>query len=409
MAQNDTQTKKVRRPVVMIVDDESLVTDSITSFFELEGGYEVLGFQSPHAALERLRERPVDLIISDFLMPEMDGLKLLTEARKLCPEAPRILLTGYADKENAIRAINEVGLFQYVEKPWDNDNLLMVVRNALKHKSLREVLSMKIRQLDRTLRQRDELARREDLLRRELSIARRLQQGMLPQQLPPRNGFLFEVCYQPAMEIGGDFYDIVPLANGRMAVLLTDATGHGIQAALSTALVKFAFSEFRGANVGAADILAGMNGVLHRGLPQEVFIAAQVAVVDTGSGRCFLANAGLPHPYRLLTKERTARRIPADGLLLGFTGDDDYQRSEELQVDLSGGDTLVLYSDGLSEQEDDTGRHFEDEQLARSLADAASLPVDGILEKLMKDARTFRRPGGDLDDVTIVGIQRGST
>lgn len=100
---------------IVIVDDEEIVTQSLMSFLQLETEYEVHTFQSPEEALQLLRQRPIDLVISDFLMPGMNGLQFLAAVKKLHPDTPRILLTGYADKENAIRAINEVGLFGNVK------------------------------------------------------------------------------------------------------------------------------------------------------------------------------------------------------------------------------------------------------------------------------------------------------
>ena len=117
---------------VFIVDDEEVVATSISTLLTLETDYNVLTFNSPSEALDALRVQEVDLVISDYLMPgEMNGVEFLLELKELQPDAIRILLTAYADKENAIRAINEVGLYQYVEKPWDNDALLLLIRNGL--------------------------------------------------------------------------------------------------------------------------------------------------------------------------------------------------------------------------------------------------------------------------------------
>ena len=96
-------------PKIVIVDDEELVLTSLSSFLSLETEYEVTTFTSAEEALKHLEKSDVDLVMSDFLMPERDGISFLSEVRKLKPEIPRIILTGYADKENAIKAINEVG------------------------------------------------------------------------------------------------------------------------------------------------------------------------------------------------------------------------------------------------------------------------------------------------------------
>jgi len=132
-----------------------MVLTSIKSFFAIEGEYNVLTYTSPAQALADLDQAPhsIDLVISDYLMPEMDGLKFLTKVKERFPLVPRILLTGYADKKNAINAINNVGLYQYLEKPWDNDNLRLVVRNGLEKTLLLRQLQYKILEAERAQRE----------------------------------------------------------------------------------------------------------------------------------------------------------------------------------------------------------------------------------------------------------------
>lgn len=133
---------------VLIVDDEDIVVNSLKTLLALETAHEVLTSTSCHAALQMIRRTPVDLAISDFLMPEMDGVAFLKEVRSLYPEAPLIILTGYADKESAIRAINEIGLYQYLEKPWKNDDLLHVIDSGLNQRMLIHRLQEYARELE---------------------------------------------------------------------------------------------------------------------------------------------------------------------------------------------------------------------------------------------------------------------
>ena len=139
-----TGTTNSRVPLLVIVDDEEMVLASLRSFLALETDYEVLTFSSPLRALKSIRESQIDLVISDYLMPEMTGIEFLLEVKKLQPYATRILLTGYADKENAIRAINEVNLYQYIEKPWSNDDLKLIIQNGLERRFLMADLEAKI-------------------------------------------------------------------------------------------------------------------------------------------------------------------------------------------------------------------------------------------------------------------------
>jgi DNA-binding NtrC family response regulator len=144
---------------VMVVDDDSLVTTSIRNYLRLDLDLDPLVFNDPRRALAHLETHEVDLVISDFLMPGLDGIALLGEARRLQPEVPRVLLTGYADKESAIRAINEVQLFHYLEKPWDNAQLRSVVENALERLHLRRLLARKMQELADTRGDLDGLRR----------------------------------------------------------------------------------------------------------------------------------------------------------------------------------------------------------------------------------------------------------
>lgn len=138
----------MERESVLIVDDEEMVLTSLSTYLALESDYEVITFTSARQAIAHLEMQDVGIIISDFLMPELDGISFLTRARELRPDAPRILLTGYADKENAIKAINQVGLYQYVEKPWDNDDLRLIIRNGLEKRELISKVGQQVREIN---------------------------------------------------------------------------------------------------------------------------------------------------------------------------------------------------------------------------------------------------------------------
>ena len=139
---------KADNSTIVIVDDEKMVLKSLSSFLSLETEYRVETFLSPQEALQFIKNNDVDLVVSDYLMPDMDGLTFLELVKNEKPEVPRIILTGYADKENAIKAINDVGLFQYIEKPWNNDDLLIIFRNGLGKNQLLRKLQEKIKEIN---------------------------------------------------------------------------------------------------------------------------------------------------------------------------------------------------------------------------------------------------------------------
>jgi DNA-binding NtrC family response regulator len=133
---------------VLLVDDEEMVLAALRTFLELQTRWRVLEDTSPERALERLATEEIDVVIADFMMPAMDGITFLRRVRDVKPHVSRILLTGYADVENAIRAINEAGLYYYLQKPWNNDHLRVVIRNGMERSSLVNELDSRISALE---------------------------------------------------------------------------------------------------------------------------------------------------------------------------------------------------------------------------------------------------------------------
>jgi DNA-binding NtrC family response regulator len=136
------------KPAVLLVDDEEMILTSIRTLLMLEADYEVVCFTNPVEAAQYLENHAVDITVSDYLMPGLTGIQLLAEAKRWQPEATRVLLTGHADKASAIQAINQVGLFQYLEKPWDNTQLLLVIHQGVERAQLLRELRQKITELD---------------------------------------------------------------------------------------------------------------------------------------------------------------------------------------------------------------------------------------------------------------------
>ena len=136
------------RPSVLIVDDEEMVITSLRAFLRLETDFRVEGFTDPAQAVVFLKDNPVDVVVSDYLMPKMNGVQFLAKAKESQPEASRVLLTGHADKQSAIQAINEVQLFQYLEKPWENSQFLLVIQSGIERARLIRDLRDKVSELD---------------------------------------------------------------------------------------------------------------------------------------------------------------------------------------------------------------------------------------------------------------------
>ena len=139
----------MEKGLIVVVDDEQVVTSSLKVLFKIEGFENTKYFNNPIEALEYIKTNEPSVILSDMKMPEMNGVEFLTKAKKLYPDVSKILLTGYADKENAIQAINDVGIYKYLEKPWDNDDLVITLKNGIERSNLIKKLNEKISELEK--------------------------------------------------------------------------------------------------------------------------------------------------------------------------------------------------------------------------------------------------------------------
>ncbi|MFQ5788919.1 MAG: PP2C family protein-serine/threonine phosphatase [Acidobacteriota bacterium] len=394
-----------RRAHILIVDDDELVLSSLRGVFTLQTDYDVLEATDPRQAVEQLKRTPVDVVISDFLMPQMNGIEFLKEVRRQQPEAVRLLLTGYADKENAIKAINEVGLYHYLEKPWDNDSMLNIIRNALEEKSLRRQLSEKVAALGKLLAEHTDLANRHRFLERELDMAARVQRSLLPDRLPSVKGYRFANVYRPSEVLGGDFYDYTA-SDQATVILVSDVIGHGIQAALTTMLLKGIFQEAAAETCDPVGLLTDMNARLHRIIPEGMYAAGSLIRLEPEDPRIRFANAGLPYPFVLRASEKRLDEIVLAGPPLGLFGDVTPFQYEARELGMEPGDVLLVGSDGLGSIAGANGEFFEDRRLRQLLAELAGSDGERVIETLMESAAAFGDGNPLPDDVNLVAITR---
>jgi len=392
-------------PTILIVDDDSLILASLRGLFLLETDYEIIEHSDPKAAVEEAARRPVDLVISDFLMPGMNGVELLGKIKSLQPDAVRILLTGFADKENAIRGINEVGLYQYLEKPWANEDLLLLIRNALRERSLRGQLAEKIDELSALIDRHTDLSDKHSSLERELEMAARVQRGLLPEKPPQGKGFRFASYYQPSTTLGGDFYDAAEREDGTI-LLLADVSGHGVQAALTSMLLKASFHQ---AAQGAADSSAlfdSMNNQLYQFLPSGMYACASTVWIRPGESQVCVANAGLPYPRLLAAGDKRIDELPLSGMPLGMFSESMPGNHDIQHVEMRRGDVLLLASDGLGDVQSPDGTMMQEGALGSAFDGLAGLDGEEVIARLVERATKFAAGASPPDDLSIVALTR---
>lgn len=239
-------------------------------------------------------------------------------------------------------------------------------------------------------------------LQQDLEIARKIQSRLLP-PAPDLPGFDFEVYYQPAGEVGGDFYDFLPMKHGRMGLLVADASGKGLAGALLMVEARAMIRAMATVSESPRDILAGVNRVLLRDLEKGRFVTAFFAVLDPKKNTLTTANAG--HTPMLICREvgKTIVQLQPKGMILGVVPDDKFiEGIEEETVPLYPGDRFLLYSDGVSELMNPVSEEFGMERLETWMRVNSHLWSEDVVTSLT-DALEHHRAGQmQSDDITIL-------
>lgn len=248
-------------------------------------------------------------------------------------------------------------------------------------------------------RQQQAEARERERMEQELRVARIIQQTLLPKQIPEPDGWRISAYWQPAREVGGDFYDFVPLPDGRLGILIADVTDKGVPAALVMATTR---SLLRGAAerlISPARVLESTNDLLHPDIPPKMFVTCLYAVLNPQTGRLVFANAGHNLPYQC--SQDGVKELRATGMPLGLMPGMQY---EETEVMLNSGDHLLLLSDGLVEAHDPERKMYGLDRLRAVLsAHSHQLP---LIETVLASYRSFTGAAHEQeDDITLVTIE----
>jgi serine phosphatase RsbU (regulator of sigma subunit)/predicted ester cyclase len=253
-----------------------------------------------------------------------------------------------------------------------------------------------------TWRLRAAQARERERIEQELRVARQIQQALLPEVTPELHGWQLAAYYKPAREVGGDFYDFLELEDGRLGLVVGDATGHGMPAALVMATTRGMLRAVVGSSESPGEVLARVNEALVAEIPQSTFVTCFYGVLEPEDGRFRYANAGHNLPCRRHYGQ--ADELRARGMPLGLMPGMEY---EEKEVVLKEGESALFYSDGLVEAHDPDGEMFGFPRLRRMVAEHAE--EGSLVDFLMDELRSFTGEGWEQeDDITLVTLRRSA-
>jgi serine phosphatase RsbU (regulator of sigma subunit)/predicted ester cyclase len=258
---------------------------------------------------------------------------------------------------------------------------------------------------EHTQQRLDQEMRERERIEQELRVARRIQHASLPEEVPQLEGWQISPYYQPAREVGGDFYDFHLLSEGRLGVVVGDATGKGVPAALvmstTCGMLQLAAQALDSPSPG--EVLAQVNETLFARIPSNMFVTCFYAILNPKRGHLVYANAGHDLPY--LQHGGEAKELRARGMPLGLMPASSY---EEKEIVLDAGESILFYSDGLVEAHDPEGQMFSFPRLRALVAEHTE---EGALgEYLLEELYSFVGEGWEQeDDITLITLQCSSS
>ena len=240
-------------------------------------------------------------------------------------------------------------------------------------------------------------------IEQELEVARSIQQASLPEDVPELEGWEITSHYQPAREVGGDFYDFFELPNGRLGIVVGDATGKGVPAALVMANARSMLRAVAQAFNSPGEVLRRVNEALFADVPANMFVTCFYAILDPESASLRYANAGHDLPYLHRTSGE-AEELRATGMPLGLMPGMGYEEKETI---LKSGEAALFYSDGLVEAHDPKGEMFGFPRL-RSLVSKYG-EERSLGDSLLEVLHSFTGEGWEQeDDITLVTLRRAA-
>ena len=254
------------------------------------------------------------------------------------------------------------------------------------------------------VRQQQQEAQERERIEQELRVARLIQQTLLPKALPELPGYDVAAYYQPAREVGGDFYDFLELEDGRLGLVVGDVTDKGVPAAIVMATTRTMLRAAAQRLFSPGEVLQRVNEVLVQDIPPNMFVTCLYAILDQESGRLVYANAGHDLPYRRRAgRSEGAEELRARGMPLGLLPGMGY---EEKEIVLEEGESVLFYSDGLVEAHDPNREMFGFPRL-QGLVGAHRSGGSALIGFLLSELARFTGEEWEQeDDITLVTLQR---
>ncbi len=379
---------------VLIVDDEPDLEVLIRQRFRKrirDGEFEFVFAHDGEEALNKLKEDPtLDVVMSDINMPVMDGLTLLTRLSDVNRILKAVIVSAYGDMQNIRTAMNR-GAYDFLIKPIDFGDFEITL-----NKTIQELEGIK-----KGLRARDELT----AIQYELSVASRIQQSILPRNFPPfpgRTDFEIYAHMSPAREVGGDFYDFFLIDQYRLGFVIGDVSGKGIPAAIFMAVCRTLLKATALQGGTAGECIKYVNDTLTRQSDSAMFVTIFYGILHTDTGELEYCIAGHNPPYIVPVSGEPFRLTEPAGLMAGAF---EHAAFETGRAIVNAGDSVFLYTDGVTESEDTAGQFFGEQRLASLLARMPGASAEEMTNSVLDEVRIHSLGATSGDDITALVLK----
>jgi serine phosphatase RsbU (regulator of sigma subunit) len=394
---------------ILVVDDQEVNVRLLEGMLRIAGYTSVESTTDPNQVCELHRQNRYCLILLDLQMPGMDGFQVMEGLKQIEGDdyLPVIVIT--AQPGHKLRAL-EAGAKDFVGKPFDMAELRARVHNILEVRLLHlasqnhsKALEETVRELEASrevirLKSLDEQKRREQ----ELTLAQETQESLLPRSLPQFENFHIHAFSNPTRYVGGDFYDFLQLGSGEWTGVLADVSGKGMSAALLSSMVLGALSMKLRSGTEPQEVLNRINQLIcEKSLPYQFVTLFLFLLSPNGTGQFISAG----HTPACLFRSATGKieQLVSEHYFLGMF---DFASYQSRPLELGRGDILVVYSDGLTEAENQQGEMFGEERLLTTIRQEAPLGSQSLNRKLLSAIDGFTQGMPPTDDITLVVVEK---
>jgi sigma-B regulation protein RsbU (phosphoserine phosphatase) len=375
---------------ILVVDDTPANLRLLSRMLN-EQGYQVRPVLDGQLALAAARAKTPDLILLDIRMPDMDGYQVCEnlKAETSTKDIPIIFISALDAVQDKVKAFT-VGGVDYITKPFHVEEVLARVET---HLALRKLQA--------------QLESANTKMAQELALAGEVQKSFFPQEMPNIPGWQLTVTMKSARETSGDFFDWILLPRGYVGILMADVVDKGVAAALFMALSWSLLRTYAGDFPAHPEtVLTSVNQRLVADTSAKQFVTVFYAVLDPATGRLVYSNAG--HTPPIVVNANTGdviHRLEHTGKPLGLFEEEIW---EQKAVELVPGDLMVIYTDGITEAQNEEGEFFDEIRLVESVQSHLESPAQNLVDALLTDVQSFMGETSQSDDIALAVLNQES-